>query len=106
MSESLAMDRKLPAAQRALTMGRDSKPIEPMDAAALVRETRDAKACDLVTEILQTPLLEMVEPVLHPLCAVNKSAAQAVIELCASKESGVAARANQARAWRDVQWPE
>ncbi len=105
LSDLIWVQRRSPSANRALEEGRKGILPDPFDAAALVRQLRGEKVMELVREILGKPRPEMMESVLHPLCGVNRDAAQEVVALCHSADSELARRARTARAWPDVMWP-
>lgn len=95
----------LTSANRALAQGRRGEPPDPLDAAALVRQLTGEKARAMAREIVEQPRPNLLEPVLHHLCAVRDEAAREIVALCADARPEVAARAQQAYAWPDVRWP-
>jgi hypothetical protein len=105
LSDLIWVQRRSPSANRALEEGRKGIVPDPFDAAALVRQLRGEKVIELVREILGKPRLEMIESVLHPLCGVNRDAAQEVVLLCHGGEGELGRRARDARSWPDVMWP-
>lgn len=106
LDSRLKVNQRAPSASRALEQGRKGESPDPLDAAVLVRQLQGTKMMELVQEILEKPRPRMMEPVLHPLCAVNLEAATEVVNLCRSSNRDVARRARQARAWADVAWPQ
>ena len=105
VSELLWIRREAPSADRALESGRKGRRPEFLDAATLVRQTRGARAIELVREIITHPRPQMIETVLRHLCAVNEEAAIEILRLCDDPKPEVAARAQSAREWNDVLWP-
>ncbi len=106
VNELLWIRRQAPSADRALERGRSDQEVDPMDAAALVRQLRGDKVPELVFEILDQPRERMTPALLRLLCAVHREAAQQVANLCHSPQPDVAKRAREARGWPDVLWPE
>jgi hypothetical protein len=105
LDELVWIRRNAPSADRALERGRSSAPVDPLDAAALVRQIRGERAAEMVDEILEDPRT-MYPQLVQLLCAVHSEAAQQVINLCYSPRPDVAHRAREARAWPDILWPE
>jgi hypothetical protein len=105
LNERLWIRRRAPSADRALEVGRRGEAPDLMDAAALVRQTRNEKAATLATEIIEEPREAMIE-VLHLLCAVDVAAGEQVINLSKSPNPDVARRAQEAVQWTDVLWPD
>jgi hypothetical protein len=106
LSSMLWVNRRTPSANRALEHGRNGKVPDPLDAAALVRQLHGGRLVELVREILEKPRPEMMESVLRPLCGVHPEAAEEVTTVCESLNPDLARRAQRARAWPDVAWPE
>jgi len=106
LSSTLWGQRRAPSANQALEQGRKGKPIDPMDAAALVRQLQGPRMLELVQEILEKPWPEMMEPVLRPLCAINPEAAEEVVNLSKSPNPDLSRQAKAALTWPDVIWPE
>lgn len=106
LDELVWIRRNAPSADRALERGRNDNTIDPMDAAALVRQIRGERAAEMVYEILDEPRATMYPLLLQLLCAVHTEAAQQVVNMCYSPRPEVAGRAREARQWRDILWPE
>ncbi|MBK8480646.1 MAG: hypothetical protein IPL40_05665 [Proteobacteria bacterium] len=104
VDQMLRSRSQLTSANRALAQGRRGEAPDALDAAALVRQLTGEKARAMAREILEEPRLNLVEPVLHHLCAVRDEAAREVAALCTDARPEVAARAQQACAWPDVRW--
>lgn len=105
VDQMLRSRSQLTSANRALAQGRRGEVPEALDAAALVRQLTGEKARAMAREILEEPRPNLLEPVLHHLCAVRDEAAREVVTLCTDLRPEVAARAQEARAWPDVRWP-
>jgi hypothetical protein len=106
LSNTLWVQRRAPSANHALEQGRKGQPLDPMDAAALVRQLQGPRMLELVQEILEQPWPEMMDSVLRPLCAINPEAAEAVLNLSKNPHPDLSSRALQALKWPDVIWPE
>lgn len=106
INDLLWVQRHTSSASLALEVGRKGGVPDPMDAAALIRQLRGDRIIELVREILNEPYPAMMEAVLHPLCGVSIEAANQVVLLCKSRQPEIAQRAQQARLWPDVVWPE
>jgi len=103
--ERLRQRQRVPSAERALEQGRRGETPDLFDAAALVRQLRGRRVREMVREILVKPRRELLEVVLHPLCAVNEDAAREVMAVYRSGDKEAVALAKEVRSWADVTWP-
>lgn len=103
--DRLWLERQIPSADRALEAGRQGKAPDPMDAAALVRQVRGEDLLGLVQEILETPHPALMEPVLRPLCSLQREVAALVVELFQLDDRRLTPWIQKAMAWPDVFWP-